>query len=333
MKTRFLIGILCTFFALASCSDDDSVSDTISDDMMDDDMMDDDMMDDDMMDDDMMDDDMMDEQTTSTLMVNFQNLQPLPMMGQTYEAWLVIDSELVSVGTFSPNVDDDIPVDFEVNTEMLENAFGFMVSVEPMNDMDASQSDIAIMSGPFNNDIAMVTTNMQIGDFSNASGTFFLRTPTDEAPMTGNNGNDQFGVIFGDIDQGMPPVANFMLPELDETRWIYEGWVIAGNTPLSTGRFNAFDMRDDFNGFSETLSMGPELPGEDFFNNPPMMFGLTFPLDIRGNMVMITVEPVNDFDPDPFVIQPLSAMAMDMLASNQDFNLNMAGIPSAVATR
>lgn len=320
MKTKILLGILSLCILSISCDDDDE---TVIDDMMAEDMMDDDMMDDDMMDDDMMDDDMM----TSMFFVNFENLEDAPN-GQTYEAWLVVNTERVSIGTFTLS---DMPNTFVVDSEMLESAAGFMVSVEPMMDTDAGQSDIVIMSGPFEGDTAMVTTNMQIGDFSFASGTFFLRSPTDETAMTGNNGNDQYGILFGDIDQGMPPVANFMLPELDPDRWIYEGWVMVDGTPISTGRFNAFDMQDDFNGFSAMMSSGPNLPGEDFFNNPPM--GIDFPLDVRNRMVVISVEPAVDDDPAPFVVKPLAALAGMMLASNQDFALNMAGIPTATATR
>lgn len=44
--------------------------------------------------------------------------------------------------------------------------------------------------------------------------------------------------------------------------------------------------------FSEASQPGPPVPGEDFFINAPS--GETFPLDIRGRTVVISVELVPD---------------------------------------
>ncbi len=221
---------------------------------------------------------------------------------------------------------------FDVATADLENATAFILSVEPANDTDPAPSDIKILSGAFSGSSAMVNTNEMIGDFTGISGTFFLRSPTDEMMGAPNNMNDEFGIWFGDIDQGMPPVPNFNLPMLDSAKWVYEGWVIANGMPISTGRFSAFDMQDDFNGFSETGGkVGPNLPGEDFFINPPM--GVMFPLDVRNKMVVISVEPAVNDDPAPFLLKPLSATAGMMLVQNQSLMMNTSAIPSGTVAR
>ena len=54
--------------------------------------------------------------------------------------------------------------------------------------------------------------------------------------------------------------------------------------------------------FSGTTS-GPQFPGEDFLMNAPQ--GLTFPLDLSGKKVVISVEPKPDTSPDPSTIKPL----------------------------
>ena len=165
------------------------------------------------------------------------------------------------------------------------------------------------------------------------AGDFFLRTPTDEPVGSANNGNDQYGVWFG--LPGMPPSATLNLPDLPEG-WVYEGWVIGDSGPLSTGRFTNVDTMDQNAGlptsFGGTEQAGPPLPGEDFFNNAPA--GETFPLDIRGRMVVISVEPEPDNSPAPFTLKPLAAMAgSDTAPASYAFGENLGSFPSGTVTR
>lgn len=269
--------------------------------------------------------------TASSLTLNLQGLSDLGD-SEVYEGWIMVDGTPQTTGTFTVNeAGMASQTMFDVATADLESATAFILSVEPANDTDPTPSDIKILSGDFSEDSAMVNTAEMIGDFTGISGTFFLRTPTDEMMGTANNMNDEFGIWFGDIDQGMPPVANFVLPMLDDSKWVYEGWVVADGTPISTGRFTAFDMQDDFNGHSETAGTGPNLPGEDFFINPPA--GVMFPLDVRNRMVIISVEPAVNDDPAPFLLKPLSATADMTLVQNQSLMMNTAAIPSGVVTR
>ena len=74
--------------------------------------------------------------------------------------------------------------------------------------------------------------------------------------------------------------------------------------PVSTGRFVDPGAPDDFSGFSGPDG-SPPYPGEDFIVNAPD--GLSFPTDLRGDTVVISIEPADDDSPAPFAFKPLAA--------------------------
>ena len=300
MKTKILIALfLCAMIFMTNCTNDDDSEEPIS---------------------------------MSALTLNLQGLSNLGV-NEVYEGWIMVSGTPKTTGTFTVNDSGELSqTSFEVDREDLESATAFILSVEPANDADPAPSEIKILSGPFSESVAMVNTNEMIGDFTNSAGTFFLRSPTDEMIGAPNNMNDEYGIWFGDIDQGMPPVPNFTLPLLDATKWVYEGWVIANGMPISTGRFSAFNMQDDFNGYSQINGkIGPNLPGEDFFINPPM--GVMFPLDVRNRMVVISVEPAVNDDPKPFLLKPLAGISGTELVKNKALMINFNAIPSGTVTR
>ncbi len=299
MKKIFL-GILSLAFVMTSCSNDDDNT-----------------------------------PTTSNLTLNLNGLEDLGA-GFNYEGWLLVDGTPVSTGLFTVNANGELSSNsFELPTETVDAATKFILTIEPNPDPDPAPSDQKFIAGDFNGNTATVSTSVApaVGDFSNSAGDFFLRTPTDEPAGSGNNGNDQYGVWFG--QPGMPPAATLVLPELP-TGWIYEGWVIGESGPLSTGTFSSIDTMDDNAGldtsFSGTENDGPPIPGEDFFNNAPA--GETFPLDIRGRTVVITVEPVPDNSPAPFTLKPLAAQAgNDTAPAFNSFALNLGSFPTGTVTR
>lgn len=253
------------------------------------------------------------------------NLSGLEDLGNdfVYEGWIIVDGAPVSTGIFSSVT---FPQTFSVNTSQLNRATTFVLSIEPANDLDPAPADTKVLAGDFSGNLANVNTGI-VGDFSNASGAFFLRTPTDETGV--NNGNDENGVWFG--TPGMPPVPNFNLPTLP-AGWAYEGWVVGDSGPLTTGTFNMFDMVDDAAPFSETIQPGPPVPGEDFFLNAPT--GETFPLDVRNRTVVISVEPVPDNSPAPFAMKPLVGTAGTATApAVHDFGQNLGSLPSGSVSR
>lgn len=265
--------------------------------------------------------------STTNLSVNFSGLENLGS-NFVYEGWIIVDGAPVTTGTFT--VDDTGALSqssFAVDAAQLASATAFVLSIEPAIDTDPAPAPTKILNGDFNGSSATLASGI-IGDFANASGMFFLRTPTDETGM--NNGNDQYGVWFG--TPGMPPTANFVLPTLP-AGWAYEGWVVGDAGPISTGVFTDFSTMDSGNPFSGTQNnAGPPVPGEDFFNNPPV--GETFPLDVRNRTVVISVEPVPDNSPAPFAIKPLVGTAGTGLApATHSFAPNLSTLPTGTVSR
>ena len=273
-----------------------------------------------------------DTEATSNLTVNINGLEDLGASA-IYEGWIIVGGTPISTGTFSVDGNGTLSTQsFTVDAGDLEAATKFVLTVEPVPDNDPAPSDQKLLAGDFANNSATLSTGVEpaLGSFNNSAGLLFLRTPTDETD--GNNGNDQYGVWFG--NPGMPPTAGLTLPVLP-TGWAYEGWVIGDAGPISTGTFTEFGVRDDSNIFSGTENnAGPPIPGEDFFNNTPA--GETFPLDVRGRRVVISVEPVPDNSPAPFLLKPLiSDLASDAATapSTHNFVQNLGSIPTGTATR
>lgn len=298
---KLMLGVFALSLLLASCSNDDSGNN----------------------------------QTTSDLTVNLNGLEDLGA-DFIYEGWIIVNGNPISTGTFSVDGNGDLSATtFQVDTDDLTVATKFVLTIEPVPDNDPAPSDQKLIAGDFAGNTANVSTSVApgVGDFSSVAGNFFLRTPTDEPTGTGNNGNDQYGVWFG--TPGMPPAATLNLPVLP-TGWTYEGWVVGDSGPLSTGTFNSIDEMDDNAGdpgsFGGVEQLGPPIPGEDFFNNAPA--GETFPLDIRGRMVVISVEPVPDNSPAPFLLKPLAATSGPELAPDfHDFAQNLGSLPTGTVTR
>lgn len=298
---KIILGILSLTFVLTSCNTDDDNN----------------------------------TQDTSNLILSLLGLEDLGP-DFIYEGWVLVDGTPVSTGLFTVDGNGQLSsTSFEVPTAMLSAATKFILTIEPNPDPDPEPSAQKLIAGDFNGDSATVSTATApaVGDFSAAAGNFFLRTPTDEKVGSGNNGNDQYGVWFG--LPGMPPTPTLVLPELPDG-WIFEGWVIGDAGPLSTGTFSSVDEMDDNAGlptsFGGTEQLGPPIPGEDFFNNAPT--GETFPLDVRGRTVVITVEPVPDNSPSPFTLKPLAGVAGNETApSSNDFGLNLGSFPTGTVTR
>jgi hypothetical protein len=268
---------------------------------------------------------------TKNLTLNINGLEDLGN-AYAYEGWVMVDGSPVTTGTFTVDSSGNLSQSsFPVATETLDNATAFILTIEPSPDNDPAPADSKYLAGEFIADNASISTNFgpAPGDFTSASGSFFLRTPTDETGV--NNGNDTNGVWFG--LPGMPPVADTTLPNLPDG-WIYEGWVIGDAGPISTGTFSDFGDRDSSNGFSGTENnAGPPVPGEDFFRNLPV--GESLPFDVTGRNVVITVEPVPDNSPAPFTLKPLAKIATGDTAPNaQSFNNNVtASFPTGTVSR
>lgn len=266
--------------------------------------------------------------STSSLTLNLNGLEALGD-DYVYEGWIIVNGSPVSTGTFSSTT---FPQVFQVNTEQLNSATSFVLSIEPTVDPDPAPAATKLLVGDFSGNTADVwigTVTTDADNFGNASGKFFLRTPTDETGT--NNGNDQYGIWFG--TPGAPPTSGLILPTLSPG-WKYEGWVVVdGVGPITTGTFTSFNTVDDSNRFSGTENnAGPPIPGEDFFNNAPD--GFTFPLDVRGRTAVISIEPDPDNSPAPFLLKPLVGTAgQETAPTTHNLTLNASSFPVGTVTR
>lgn len=237
-----------------------------------------------------------------TLTIDFTGLEDLGN-DYAYEGWLIVNGSPVSTGVLN---DLNFPQTIIVNSSDLSSATSFVLSIEPAVDTDPAPAATKILAGDFSGtNTANVSSANIVGDFSTATGKYILATPTDGA-MT----NEESGVWFLD-NSGATPTAGLSLPTLSPG-WKYEGWAVIGGTPVTTGTFTNVAATDDSAPFSGPMALpspnGADgfFPGEDFLVNAPA--GMTFPVDLRGTTIVISVEPSPDNSPAPFTLKPLAHM-------------------------
>jgi hypothetical protein len=162
---------------------------------------------------------------------------------------------------------------------------------------------------------------------SEAAGRFVLGTPTDSDPE-----NETSGIWFLDPSSGSP-LPGLNLPEAP-VGWDYEGWVMVQGQPVSTGKFFAGDEKDSGDPYSGT-EPAPTFPGEDFLAQAPN--GLTFPADLSGTSVFVTMEPWDTWDTEaqsPFFLRILEAQipAEPVSGTPYDMTPRTDLLPSGTAT-
>jgi len=269
-----------------------------------------------------------DDTSDNQLNLTFSGLEDLGS-GYAYEGWIMVDGSPVTTGVFT--VDESgtpSQTTFDIDEEDLDKATAFILTIEPSPDPDPSPSDVHILAGDFGEDNASLTVmhGAALGtDFTAATGGYILATPTD-----GMENNENSGVWFLDPTAG--PGASLSLPTLP-AGWAYEGWAVIDGTPVTTGTFTSVSGSDAAAPFSGS-NPGPAYPGEDFLTNAPS--GLTFPTDLRGATIVVSVEPVPDNSPNPFTLKPLVGMtaadAMDHTLLGMDNNA-VATNPTGTATK
>ena len=237
--------------------------------------------------------------STADLTLNLTGLEELGT-DFVYEGWIIVNGSPISTGIFSSVT---FPQTFTVDSDDLDAATTFVLSIEPSVDSDPAPAVTKILAGDFSGSSASVNTNGIVGDFSNSTGKYILATPTDGGADT----NEESGVWFLDNSSGSAMVG-LDLPTLTDG-WKYEGWAVIGGSPVSTGTFtsiNDFDDNASTTPFKGDAGDGPAFPGEDFLQNAPT--GLTFPTDLKGMTIVISVEPSPDNSANPFTLKPLAHM-------------------------
>lgn len=236
--------------------------------------------------------------------------QTLPMTGKgIYE--LVVDDangQSASLGLFSVQGGQRTLVDPSgqaINNGLfsLPSSIGSPAKAVLYIRPDAASSErVKFVEGGFSGDRAHL--KIAFGDIGRSSGQYMLATPTDGDASV----NELSGVWFGMVNTGQ---SALQLPALP-SGWVYEGWAMVDGKSLTTGRFSNPSGADANAPFSGPVAP-PNIPGEDFLRNPPVAVfpGLSFPLDLRGQSVAISIEPdLRGTDPTgagPFGIMLLQA--------------------------
>ncbi len=268
------------------------------------------------------------------LVLAFTGLEALAG-GAHYEGWAIMAAGPVSTGKFDVGAGGALVTvggatiaggEFATNVD-LDAASAIVITIEPAGDVDALPAISKVLGGPVANRSAALSisaTQALATNFSAATGKFILATPTD-----GMNNNETSGAWFLEMVGGSP-VAGLVLPTLP-AGWRYEGWVLIGGQPVTTGTFTSASGADAGAPYSGTMA-APPFPGEDFIVNAPA--GLTFPPNLSGGLAVISVEPNPDDSPAPFAIKPLTGAIPANAASfvTYTMTLNSASFPTGTAT-
>ncbi len=254
------------------------------------------------------------------------NLTGLENLGANYkyEGWVVVNGSPVTTGTFTVNDAGVLSkTSFDVDKTALASATKFVLTIEPANDTNPAPSNTKYLIGDFSGNSATVNSGT-VGNFSTSAGKYLIASPT-------NGGlNPYAGVWFYD---GVNNLAGLNLPTLD-AGWKYEGWAVTnnGSTVLSTGKFTNPAAIDESAIYSGSMP-GPATPGEDFVTNAPT--GVTFPANLRGAILVISVEPNPDNSPMPFTLKPLSHTVSQMVVPGDTYNMtrSLASFPTGTVTR
>ena len=255
-----------------------------------------------------------------TLTLSFTGLEPLgPAF--VYEGWLITSNGPVSSGRFSLTSTTDMPT-FTIDEAVAADSTLFVLTIEPAVGDDPAPADTHVLAGSFDDDTADDDTAvLTIGhpaalgsDFATATGAYILETPS-SATIASDYAQ---GVWFVNPAEGS---ASLSLPGLP-AGWVYEGWVVDANGPVSTGRFVDASAADDDGGGPAAGPDGtPPFPGQDF---------IAPPRNLIGNTIVISVEPEPDDSPAPFAIKPLVDMQADDVGPGQlqDMANNAAASPA-----
>ncbi len=254
------------------------------------------------------------------LRLSFDGLEDLGA-GWAYEGWLIVDGAPVSTGVFTVNA-EGVPSATDFMADGLSEAAAFVLTIEPVPDPEPTPSTVHVLAGGFNSNTAQLSAAHAAAlgdDFRGATGSFILAAPSSGSASYKN------GLWWLNPNEG--PGPSLELPKLPDG-WVYEGWVVGPDGPISTGRFGSASGADsDGAGPSSGRKKTPPFPGQDFVN--PRV-DLT-----SGYAAVISIEPERDNSPAPFAFKPLVDMNIDDVGKggSQAMGNHASSFPTGTAKR
>ena len=237
--------------------------------------------------------------------------------GWTYEGWLIVDGAPVSTGIFTVDAaGQPSPAEFDLGSPVV-GASAFVLTIEPSPDPDPAPSVVHLLAGDLRDGVAQLSAahSAALGNsLADATGAYILGIGF-PAGVTAET-SYRNGIWFD----------NLTLPALS-AGWVYEGWVVGAEGPVSTGRFTSSQAIDsDGSGpAAGGAGTGPNFPGQDFLQ--PLT-------DLIGRTAVISIEPEPDNSPAPFALKPLVDAAIEDVGDHGSQNLanEAASFPTGVAT-
>ncbi len=290
------------------------------------------------------------------------SLDGIPDLGNTghFQAWIKYGEDIASLGKFRVVGSG---FNAEVKSPLTSVTFGTLgsftfevvagappsqadavfITFEHDDDRDSLPTRTIVLVAPIdptitdadNRVVANLTVNGdgigaedRLPDFSSASGSFSIYTPTDDLGF-GDEANESLGLWF--VDQADPRTSLLDLPALPRG-WTYQGWIAAGgDVPVSLGRFqDSKDVDDDYAtypGRGELIN-GPISPGQDFVSS--VIFPGIMPQDLTEEpaTIQITVEPFPDNALAPFL--QLTVLSTPILDGSVDPNTGVSALTPAL---
>lgn len=246
--------------------------------------------------------------------LGFEGLLPLTDDEGRYAVWVFLDNrDVIGLGPFNVN-DDGRPIN--PNGELIQrfsasenlfSAVSVLITIEPGGVPGASPGGAAILQGPLIDGVAQLRVPAPLLT-TQAAGSYQVFTPTD-----GPDTNETSGVWAVDADgEGLlelPPLSGI---------FAWEHYMIIDGQTVTMGRFNSPVAADFINRFTGP-EPAPEFPGEDFLVNAPA--GLTFPADLSGARLLLTLEPVAGDTADPSQLVVLEAVLPTSLQGGEIIEL------------
>ncbi|MCF8266904.1 MAG: hypothetical protein K9I69_02390 [Ignavibacteriales bacterium] len=270
-----------------------------------------------------------DEANISQITISVRNLIPAADSLE-YVLWLSyvdIDRTVYRfVSQLQPSANGSLDISLDASFTNLHTAQKVVVSLEKTALMDSVKpKGPSILAGTFQGNDAPVTLNSAAGDFTESTAKYSLSTPTDGAGV-----NETSGIWFVDsLGRTGGPIAGLKLPTLS-TGWKYFAWVETGAEKLPVGAFTSITSADDRADYSDTQAPGYSAPGEDFLLNAPS--GVSFPLDLKGLKVYITLQPSVKTEVEPFFVRVFEATIPSDAVSGPSYNMTKnTVIPSGTA--